>query len=88
VGTRRARAQQANLAYRRLRLSGLVLAALALMLMVWAACGGGGSSVANINTNPATPAGTYALTVTGTFSTSSGQATGLTRTESLTLQVQ
>jgi uncharacterized repeat protein (TIGR01451 family) len=86
TGTRRSRWQNSSLAFRRLRLSALALAALALMVMAWAACGGGGN-VASVPSITGTPAGTYALTVTGTFTTSSGQATGLTRTESLSLQV-
>jgi hypothetical protein len=80
--------RQPAMAFRRLRLSALVLAALALMLMAWAACGGGGSAVGNINTNPATPPGTYALTVTGTYLSSSGQPTGLTHSQGFTLKVQ
>jgi hypothetical protein len=86
AGSRRAGAQQPSLAYRRLRLSALVLAALALMLMAWAACGGGGSANSLVF-NPGTPAGTYSLTVTGTYVTSSGQPTGLTRSQTLGLQV-
>jgi hypothetical protein len=73
--------------YRRVRLSALALAALALMLMAWAACGGGGSATSSVVSNPGTPAGTYALTVTGTFDSTSGQATTLVRTQPLSLQV-
>jgi hypothetical protein len=87
AGRRRAGGQRPSLAYRRLRLSGLVLAALALLLMAWAACGGGGGMSSVVPSNPGTPAGTYSLTVTGTYNSSSGQATGLTRTQPLTLQV-
>jgi hypothetical protein len=76
-----------RLGYRRLRLSGLALAVLALMLMAWAACGGGGGMGSSVNANTGTPAGAYALTVTGVYDSSTGQATGLTRTQSLTLQV-
>jgi hypothetical protein len=59
---------------------------MALMLMAWVACGGGGG-MGNAVGNPATPAGTYPLTVTGTYDASSGQATGLTHNQALTLQV-
>jgi hypothetical protein len=86
AGRRRARVQP-GLAFRRVRLSALALAALALMLMAWAACGGGGSATSSVTSNPGTPAGTYALTVTGTFSSSPGQATALVRTQPLSLQV-
>jgi sugar lactone lactonase YvrE len=86
AGGRRAGGPGRSLAYRRLRLSGLVLAALALMLMACVACGGGGG-MGNSVANPATPAGTYPLTVTGTYDASSGQATGLTHNQALTLQV-
>jgi hypothetical protein len=86
AGRRRTRVQP-GLAFRRVRLSALALAALALMLMAWAACGGGGSATSSVTSNPGTPAGTYALTVTGTFSSSPGQATTLARTQSLSLQV-
>jgi len=73
---------------RRWALSGLVLATLALMLMAWSACGGGGTMNSNVVANTGTPAGTYALTVTGTYDSSPGQSTGLTRTQGLTLQVK
>jgi hypothetical protein len=86
AGRRRTRVQP-GLAFRRVRLSALALAALALMLMAWAACGGGGSATSSVTSNPGTPAGTYALTVTGTFSSSPGQATALVRTQPLSLQV-
>lgn len=86
AGRRHAGALRPSLAYRRLRLSGLALAALVLLLLAWAACGGGGGAV-NLVSNPRTPAGTYSLTVTGTYDSSSGQPTGLTRSQSLTLQV-
>jgi hypothetical protein len=84
---RRARVPQPIWVYRRVRLSALALAALALMLMAWAACGGGGSATSSVVSNPGTPAGTYALTVTGTFDSTSGQATTLVRTQPLSLQV-
>lgn len=54
-------------------------AALALLVTLWAACGGG-SFMTTTNSN-ATPTGTYTLTVTGT----SGS---LTHTADATLKVQ
>jgi hypothetical protein len=87
VVNRRTRAPQPSLADRRLRWSGLVLAALALMLMAWAACGGGGGAGSGVVANSGTPAGAYALTVTGTYNSSAGQATGLTHSQPLSLQV-
>jgi len=81
------RTLQPVMSFQRVRVSALVLAALALMLMAWAACGGGGAG--NFNSSASTtPAGTYALTVTGTYASSTGQTTGLTHTQALTLKVQ
>jgi hypothetical protein len=60
-------------------------AALAAMLL-WASCGGGGTSM-NF-TSGGTPAGTYTLTVTGTYSSSTGATPGtLTNGTTLTLKV-
>jgi hypothetical protein len=60
-------------------------AALAAML-VWASCGGGGTSM-NF-TSGGTPAGTYTLTVTGTYASSTGATPGtLTNSTTLTLKV-
>jgi hypothetical protein len=53
-----------------------------LLVLAWAACGGGSSTATS---NPGTPAGTYTLTVTG--STGSGSAT-LSHSVTLTLTVQ
>jgi hypothetical protein len=53
----------------------LVLAGLLLTALVWAACGGGGMN----SSNPGTPAGTYDLTVTSTYNSSSGEIRHTTR---------
>lgn len=66
---------------RRRRWSWLILTGSVLLVIVWSGCGGGGGSVVH---NPGTPAGTYTLTVTGTFT--SGSAS-LIRTQNLTLTV-
>ncbi|HEV2175947.1 MAG TPA: FG-GAP-like repeat-containing protein [Terriglobia bacterium] len=65
----------------RTRRASLAFAAMMLMVVLWASCGGGSSGTAG---NPGTPAGTYTVTVTGTFT---GSAT-LTHTTKLTLIVQ
>ena len=82
----RHRGEGSAFARRRLRLGGWALAALALMLMAWVACGGGGG-VGGLTSNSGTAAGTYSMTVTGTYASSTGQQTSLTHTQSLTLQV-
>jgi VCBS repeat-containing protein len=64
----------------RFRLAGL--AAAMFLILGWAACGGGGSSTTT--TNSGTPTGTYKLTLTGTYSGSSGNMTQTT-TASLTV---
>jgi hypothetical protein len=88
AGSHLSRPLPPSLARGRLRLGAFVLAALALMLMAWAACGGGGvGNMGNGVSNAGTPAGTYTLNVTGTYESSTGQPTGLTHTQSLTLQV-
>jgi hypothetical protein len=56
-----------------------------VLVLLWVGCGGGGSSNMNKITNAGTPAGTYALAVTGTYA--SGSVT-LQHTENLTLTVQ
>jgi hypothetical protein len=55
----------AALGSRRRRLTAALLAGTLLMLLGWAACGVGGGSM-NFNSS-GTPAGTYKLTVTGTY---------------------
>jgi hypothetical protein len=56
-----------------------------LCVFLWVACGGGGGSPSPPPTQNGTPAGTYDLTVTGTFTTSTGT---LSRSTVLTLKVQ
>jgi hypothetical protein len=75
----------AMLAMRRRR--GLVvLAAAGLMLLGWAACGGGGGSM-NFSSG-GTPAGTYALKVTGTYTNTPGSTpASLTNSTTVTLKV-
>jgi FG-GAP-like repeat/Cep192 domain 4 len=55
-------------------------AAIALLVVLWAACGGGVNSSSTASGN-STPSGTYTLTVTG-------KSGGLTRSASVTLKVQ
>ena len=62
-----------------LKLARPLLASALMVMLLWLACGGGGGG----GTTPpptGTPAGTYALTITGT-------AAGVSRTTSLTLKV-
>jgi phospholipase C len=68
VGTRRCRAW-------------VLLALTALVVCLWASCGGGGSSAGGGPTSGGTPAGTYGVMVTGT-------AGSLTQSAALTLKVQ
>jgi hypothetical protein len=68
------------------RLSGLALAATLLMALAWAACGGGGGYVSTSGSR-GTPAGTYSLTVTATYTAASGQSSNLSHRTTLTLKV-
>ncbi|HEV2378874.1 MAG TPA: choice-of-anchor D domain-containing protein [Terriglobia bacterium] len=68
IGTRRRRAW-------------VLLALTALVVCLWASCGGGGSSAGGGPTSGGTPAGTYTVMVTGT-------AGSLTQSAALTLKVQ
>jgi hypothetical protein len=68
--------------YRR-RVPALTIPTIAVLLLGFVACGGGGGS-SSMKT-PGTPAGTYTATVTGTFTSGS---TKLTHNTSLTLVVQ
>jgi photosystem II stability/assembly factor-like uncharacterized protein len=60
------------------------LAAILLFVALWASCGGGGGSSGG-GGNPGTPAGTYNLTVSGTYTSGS---TTLTHDVTLTLTVE
>jgi hypothetical protein len=71
---------------RRLRLAyGLALLIFLCAGVMMSGCGGGGSSSTGSSSNTGTPAGTYTLVVTGTFTSGS---TTLTRNSNLTLVVQ
>jgi len=59
----------------------LALGTMLLLTLMWSACGNSGGAVTH---NPGTPAGTYSLTVTATFTSPSGT---LTHTVPLTLTV-
>jgi uncharacterized repeat protein (TIGR01451 family) len=85
ITRRRYAAPLPALAARRLRMSVLALAATALMLLAWAACGGGGGG--GMTSAVGTPAGMYSVTVSGSFTTSTGQQTSLTQTQTVQLQV-
>jgi hypothetical protein len=64
----------------------MAVAALMLAMLLGASCGGGGGAL-NFGSN-GTPAGTYTLTVTGTYSATSGPTPGtLTNTTTLVLKV-
>lgn len=65
-------------------LSGLAILCVLSIGIIWSACGGGRSTTGTTG-NPGTPAGTYNLTVTGTFTSGS---TTLTHNTKLTLVVQ
>ncbi|MFB3923454.1 MAG: beta strand repeat-containing protein [Terriglobia bacterium] len=63
----------------------LALAAAMLALLLWASCGGGGMTTFN---SGGTPAGTFSLTITGTYTAAQGSTPGtLTNTTNLTLKV-
>jgi len=62
-----------------------LLAATMLAMLVWASCGGGGSMTFS---SGGTPAGTYTLTITGTYSSSTGATPGtLANSTTVTLRV-
>jgi hypothetical protein len=74
------------LAFTRRRKAWVGLAALLMILAGWASCGGGGGGgPVGPPVHNGTPAGTYTLTVTGTYGSGS---TALTHTLNLTLTVQ
>jgi len=63
----------------------LVLGVALLAMLLWASCGGGGSM--NFNSG-GTPAGTFTLTVTGTYTAAPGSSPAtLSNTTALTLKV-
>lgn len=68
----------------RLRPAPLALGIILLFVLTWASCGGGGGSGGGGGGSPGTPAGTYSLTVTGTYAGS----TNLKQSVTLTLAVQ
>jgi hypothetical protein len=63
----------------------LALAGMLLLILVWAACGGGGGFVST-NGPSGTPAGSYSLKITGTY-TSTSAGTTLSHDTTLTLKV-
>ena len=67
----------------RLRRCALAWCGMALFALATASCGGGGARGGGVITKPATPAGTYTLTVTGT----AAGAANLTHSMTLTLTV-
>jgi hypothetical protein len=62
----------------------LALSMSLLLVLVWVACGGGGFMLTSSGSG--TPAGTYTLTITGSYAASSGEAT-LTHGTTVTLTV-
>ena len=62
----------------------LALAGILLLALLWAACGGGGTTFRA--SSPGTPAGSYSLNVTGSYS-ASGPSANLSHTTTLTLKV-
>ena len=60
----------------------LCLVCTVLLVLVWTGCGGGGGGIVH---TPGTPAGSYNLTITGTFT--SGSA-ALTHSLKVALEVQ
>jgi hypothetical protein len=65
----------------------LVFATMLLAMLAWASCGGGGGSV-QVGSN-GTPAGTYTLTITGTYSSATGATPGtLTNATTVVLKVR
>jgi hypothetical protein len=69
----------------RRRRPALILAALLLMAVVWAACGGGGRMVSTTSTG--TPAGSYSIQVTGTYTAANGATSSLSHIVDLALTV-
>ena len=69
----------------RRRRPALILAALLLMAVAWAACGGGGRMVSTTSTG--TPAGSYSIQVTGTYTEANGATSTLSHIVNLSLTV-
>ena len=64
----------------------LALAVMLLAMLVWASCGGGGGSM-NF-TSGGTPSGSFTLTITGTYSSSTGPTPGtLSNSTTVSLRV-
>ncbi|HEV2231807.1 MAG TPA: choice-of-anchor D domain-containing protein [Terriglobia bacterium] len=70
----------------RLRLATMGLGVMLAVVLTWAACGGGGSMAPMSQNALATPAGTYNLTVTGTYS-AAGTSTQIVHNTTVTLTV-
>jgi hypothetical protein len=59
-----------------------------LAMLLWASCGGGGGSMIPQSGTNGTPAGTYSLTITGTYSSATGATPGtLANSTTVTLKV-
>jgi hypothetical protein len=72
----------------RRRRMGLLLAGLLMMVGMWVACGGGGGWVSSPTASNGTPAGTFNLTVTGTYTSGTAvTAPNLSHSTALTLTV-
>ena len=69
----------------RRRLAGMSLATALLVVILWASCGGGGGGGGG-GGSPGTPAGSYTLTLTGTYTSTSG-GPNLTHTATVKLTV-
>jgi hypothetical protein len=62
------------------------LGVMVFLILLWASCGGGGGQYAPSQPT-GTPAGTYSLTVTGTYTAASGQGSTLSHNITLTVNV-
>jgi hypothetical protein len=76
----------AAMAYDRRKRTQLLFTVTLLAMLLWASCGGGGGSMSFASGG--TPAGSYTLTITGTYSSATGATPGtLTNATSVTLKV-